>query len=510
MTPSSPTRTPTAASSQAPPTPGSGSVRHGRVLAVTCLGLATVVSAMSSLNVALPSIAADTHASQTRLSWIIDAYSLVFAAMLLPAGALGDRFGRRRALIGGLVVFGAASAVAPFTGSAGALIGLRAVLGLGAAFVMPATLSTISGTFPRERRASAVAVWAAVAGSSAILGVLASGLLLEVWSWRAVFVLGVVLAAISVAGTWRFVPDTADPDSPPLDVVGAVITVAGLGALVYSIIEAPENGWVSVVTLGGLGAGVVLLAVFIAWELRTASPLLDPRLFTRPAFAAGSLSIALQFFAFFGLIFVIMQYLQLVRGDSPLIAAVSMLPLTAGLMPASRLAPRLVAAIGARACCVAGLLLVTAGMALLSQLSGGSTYLLVAGGLFPLGVGMGLAMTPATTAITDTLPARMQGVGSAVNDLSRELGGALGIAVLGSLLGSAYRSHLTLPGAVPPALADRARASFGLAAHVGEPIRSQAQSAFVDALGVALLGGAAVTAFAALAVAVLLRTGRRP
>ncbi|SNQ45750.1 Major Facilitator Superfamily transporter [Frankia canadensis] len=519
MTPTSATETPPEAQPPQPSQPSPSSlrqpaapptVRHGRVLAVTCLALATVVSAMSSLNVALPSIAADTHASQTRLSWIIDAYSLVFAALLLPAGALGDRFGRRRALLAGLVVFGAASAVAPFTGSAATLIGLRAVLGLGAAFVMPATLSTITGTFPRERRAAAVGVWTAVAGSSAILGVLASGLLLEKWSWRAVFVLGVALAAVSVAGTWRFVPDTADPNSPPIDVVGAVIAVAGLGALVYSIIEAPENGWLSAVTLGGLGVGVVLLVGFVAWELRTASPLLDPRLFTRPAFAAGSLSIALQFFAFFGLIFVIMQYLQLVRGDSPLIAAVSMLPLTAGIMPSSRLAPRLVAAVGSRICCVSGLVLVTAGMVVLSRLDDGSSYLVVAFGLFPLGFGMGLAMTPATTAITDSLPARMQGVGSAVNDLSRELGGALGIAVLGSLLGSAYRSHLTLPDAVPPALADRARSSFGLAAHLGEPIRTHAQTAFVDGLGIALLGGAAVTALAALAVTVLLRAPRRP
>ncbi|CAO5161458.1 MFS transporter, DHA2 family, multidrug resistance protein [Frankia sp. AiPs1] len=486
---------------------GSG-LRHGRVLAVTCLGLATVVSAMSSLNVALPSIATDTHASQTRLSWIIDAYSLVFASLLLPAGALGDRLGRRRALLAGLAIFGAGSAAAPFTSSAAALIGLRCVLGLGAALVMPATLSTITGTFPRERRAAAVSVWAAVAGSSAVVGVLASGLLLEVWSWRAVFVLGVVLAAVALLGTWRFVPDTADPQHPPIDVVGAVLAVAGLGALVYSIIEAPEHGWLSAATLVGIGLGAVLLAGFVGWELRTSNPLLDPRLFTRPAFAAGSLSIMLQFFAFFGLIFVLMQYLQLVRGDSALMAAVSVLPMTAGLIPASRLAPKLAGRIGARACCVAGLLLLTAGMAILAQVDEGSSYGLLAGGLFPLGLGMGFAMTPATTAITDSLPPALQGVGSAVNDLSRELGGALGIAVLGSLLGSAYRSHLSLPAAVPPALADKARASFGLAAHLGEPVRGHAQSAFVDGMTVALLGGAAATALAAIAVALLLRPHR--
>ncbi|WP_276511384.1 MFS transporter, partial [Candidatus Frankia nodulisporulans] len=258
-----------------------------------------------------------------------------------------------------------------------------------------------------------------MAGSSAIIGVVASGLLLEVWSWRAVFVLGAALAAVAIVGTWRFVPDTADPRHPPIDVVGAALAVAGLGVLVYSIIEAPEHGWIRDTTLGGLGVGLVLLVGFVLWELRTSAPLLDPRLFTRPAFAAGSLSIMLQFFAFFGLIFVLMQYLQLVRGDSALIAAVSVLPMAAGLIPSSRLAPKVAAKVGARVCCVGGLLLITAGLILLAQVDGGSSYLLIAGGLYPLGLGMGFAMTPATTAITDSLPPALQGVGSAVNDLSR-------------------------------------------------------------------------------------------
>ncbi|WP_261570469.1 MFS transporter [Frankia gtarii] len=495
----------------APGGPGAAAgppVNHTRVLVVTCVALATVISAMSSLNVALPSIAADTHASQTRLSWIIDAYSLVFAALLLPAGALGDRFGRRRALLIGLLIFGAGSAAAPFTSSATALIGLRCVLGLGAALVMPATLSTITGTFPRERRAAAVGVWAAVAGASAVVGVLTSGLLLEAWSWRSVFVLGVILAAAAAFGTWRFVPDSADPHGPRLDVVGAAISVAGLGALVYSIIEAPEHGWLGAATLTGLGAGVALLAGFVAWELRTRAPLLDPRLFTRPAFAAGTVSILLQFFAFFGMIFVIMQYLQLVRGDSALVAAVSVLPMTAGLVPAARLAPKVVAAVGARACCVAGLALITAGMVVLSRIGQDSPYWLLLAGLYPLGLGMGLAMTPATTAITDSLPPALQGVGSAVNDLSRELGGALGIAVLGSLLSATYRNHLALPAAVPSALAEKARSSLGVAAHLGEPAASHARTAFVDGMHVAFLGGAVATAVAAVAVALLLRTGR--
>ena len=492
-----------------PPTHRDDDARHSAVLAVTCLALATVTAAMASLNVALPSIASDTHATQTSLSWVIDAYSLVFASLLLVGGAVGDRFGRRRALLIGLLVFGCGSALAPYTSSVHALIGLRAVLGVGAALVMPATLSTITSTFPRERRAAAVSVWAAVAGASAIAGLLTSGLLLQVWSWRSVFALNVVLAVLAALGTARFVPDSADQDAPRIDVVGATISVIGLGALVYSIIEAPDRGWGSAWTLLGIAVGLLAIAAFVAWELHTADPLLDVRLFRQPAFAAGTLSICLQFFGFFGFVFVAMQYLQLVRGDSALTAAVSMLPIGAVMMPCSRLVPVLITRVGARTCCVSGLLLLTAGLLTLSRLNQTSSYWLVLAGLIPLGAGMGLAMTPATTAVTDSLPPALQGVGSAVNDLSRELGGALGIAVLGSLLSSTYQSHLTLPG-VPTAAADQARSSLGVAVHLGGPVLAHAQSAFVDGMRVAILGAALVTFAAACAVAVLLRPHPRP
>ncbi len=494
---------------QSPPGPAAVPVRHSSVLAVTCLALGTVVAAMASLNVALPSLASGTRASQTQLSWVIDAYSLVFASVLLVGGALGDRFGRRRALLAGLVIFALGSAIAPFTTSVHALIGLRAVLGAGAALVMPATLSTITSTFPRDKRAAAVSVWAAVAGASAVAGLLASGLLLELWSWRSVFALNVVLATLAFAGTAVLVPDSADPEAPRIDVAGAAFTVAGFGALVYSIIEAPERGWTDTRTLAGITLGLAALAGFLGWELRIQNPLLNPRLFAKPAFAAGTLSICLQFFAFFGFIFVAMQYLQLVRGDSALLAALSMLPMAAAMMPCARLVPLVVHRVGARSCCIAGLLLVTAGLVVLSRLNGASSYWLVVAGLVPLGAGMGLAMTPATSAVTDSLPPSLQGVGSAVNDLAREFGGALGIAVLSSLVSTTYRNNLTLPG-LPPALAEQARSSLGVAAHLGQPVLAQAQSAFIAGMHIALLGGAAATAVAAVAVTVLLRPARRP
>ncbi|MFT4085226.1 MAG: MFS transporter, partial [Nocardioides sp.] len=321
---------------------------HRQVLLVTCLALATVVSTVASLNVAIPSIARATHASQTELSWVVDAYALVFAALLLPGGAIGDRYGRRRALIAGLTVFGGGALAATAYADAHWLIAMRAVLGLGAALVMPATLSTVTSTFPAEQREKAVGTWAGVAGASAILGLLASGTVLEVWSWQSVFVVNAALAALALVGTLLVVPESADPDAPPIDWPGAVIAIVGLGLLVFSVIEAPTAGWAAGRTLLGLGLGALVMAGFVAWELRAAHPLLDPRLFARDGFRVGTLTVTGQFFAFFGFIFLVLQYLQLVLGESPWEAAASLVPLALGMMPAARvLAPRLAARTGA-------------------------------------------------------------------------------------------------------------------------------------------------------------------
>ncbi|ORM30181.1 MFS transporter [Williamsia sp. 1135] len=473
------------------------------VMIVVCLALAAVVAAMSSLNVALPDIARSTHASQTQLSWIIDAYSLIFASLLLPAGAIGDRYGRRKTLLAGLAIFGVASIVAMTAGSASELIGLRGLMGLGAALVMPATLSTITSTFPDDKRPQAVGVWAGVAGGSAILGLLASGTLLEFFSWRSVFGLNVALAAIAIVAAWRVVPESADASAPKLDLIGAALSVAGLVVVVYSIIEAPEAGWLSARTLAGIVGGLVILALFILFELRTANPMLNPRIFARRGLSAGSLSIFMQFFAFFGFIFVVLQYLQMVRGDSPLISAVSMLPLAAVMMPSARLAPRLTEKFGSRPVCVVGLVLVSAGLLVLSRLDVTSSYWLLLAGLIPLGIGMGTAMTPATSAITGALPRAQQGVASAMNDLSREVGGALGIAVLGSVLTQGYRNNLELPQ-VPAELLEKARESFAGASHAGGQIAAHADVAFASGMQSALLLASIAVLAAALAVGLLM------
>ncbi|MFA1550635.1 MFS transporter [Actinomadura chokoriensis] len=487
---------------------GPGTV-HRAVLPAVMLSLATVVSAVASLNTAVPSIARDTRAGLTELAWIIDAYALVFAALLLLGGAIGDRYGRRRALTAGLVIFGAGSAAAALAGDPNWLIAMRGVLGAGAALVMPATLSTITATFPEAQRTRAVGAWAGVAGASAIFGLLVSGGLLEVWSWRSVFWMNVVLAVVALVVTLAVVPESADPDAPRLDVTGAAITVAGLGAGVYSIIEAPNEGWGSARTLLGLAAALVILAGFVVWELKRPNPLLDPRLFRIRAFSAGAFSLTLQFFAFFGFVFIVLQYLQLVKGDSALVGALSLVPMALAMMPTARvIAPRLTAKLGPRRVITAGLLLVSVAMLVFSLLDEGSSYWLLLAGLIPLGSGMGLAMTPATASVTDALPPEKQGVGSAMNDLARELGGALGIAVLGSLLQSVYRANLD-PAGLPGPAAQQARESLAAAARLGPEVAEQARTAFGDGVQAAFLTASIALAVTAVAVAALYRAPRR-
>jgi MFS family permease len=341
------------------------------------------------------------------------------------------------------------------------------------------------------------------------LGLLTSGLLVEQWFWRAVFVLNIVLATAAIIGTARVVPESADPDAPRVDWIGAALSALGLAVLVYSIIEAPTRGWVTGRTIGGLCLAGTLLAIFVGWELRAPEPMLDPRLFRLRGFTSGTLSLTLQFFAFFGFLFLLLQYLQLVLGDSPLLAAISLVPMAAGMMPSARLmAPRLTTRLGAARTSALGLLLAAGSLGSLATLGAASDYWPLVSGLVPLGAGMGLAMTPATSTVTDALPHDKQGVGSAMNDLSRELGGALGIAALASILQSIYRDHLHTGGLPAPA-ADHARESLALALRLGPSVAHSAEAAFINGMQYAFLGGAATLLAAALAV-LLLSCGSKP
>ena len=456
-----------------------------------CLSLATVVSAVTSLNVALPDLARDTGASQTQISWVVDAYALVFASLLLVGGVLGDRYGRRLALLGGLSVFGIGSLLSMFTTSVDGLIGLRGLLGIGAALVMPATLSTITTVYSDKERLRAIGIWSGVAGASAVLGLVVSGTLLEFFSWRSVFGLNITMAVIAAILVVRAVPESVERQAHRIDIGGALLFVVSISALIYSIIEAPTEGWTSAHTLIGLGFGVIMLAATVTWELLVAHPLLDPRLFTNRMFSASALSITVQFAAFFGFVFLMIQYLQLVAGLAPLVAALCMLPMAVGLMGSSRNAFRVTAKLGQVRTCVLGLILIVVAMGTLSTLGADINYVILFVGLPVLGAGMGLAMTPATSALTEALPADQQGVASAMNDLARELGGAVGIAVLGSVLAST--------------ITDRLGATGGIAqlAHAEGPAANLARAAFADGLGNSLTLAAVAVALTAVAVAVL-------
>ena len=482
-------------------------VSRNLVLAAMCVALGTVVSAVSSLNVAIPDLARDLHATQTQLQWVVDAYAVVFAGLLLLAGAIGDAFGRRHLLLGGLAVFSGAAGTALFISSPGALIAVRAVMGLGAAAIMPATLSIITNVFPADERDRAVSIWAGVAGGSALLGLLVSGALLEVFAWDSIFGFSAVLGLAALVAAYQIAPNSTQ-EGTRLDVTGGVISAAGLATLVFVIIEGPERGWTDSLTLGAFAVALVSLAAFVAWELRREQPLLDPRLFKLRGFGAGTASITVQFFAFFGFIFVMLQYVQFVLGYSPLVAGIALAPLAVAMMGLSPRVPKLLERFGPARVAPLGLLLMGCGFAVFSTADQGSTYWLLLAGLVPLGVGMALATTPATTAIVSSLPRAKQGVASAVNDLAREVGGALGIAVLGSALTGRYQSGVAgatahLPAQLAGHAEDALPAALAIADRLGPPgtgLGSSAQTAFVDGLGLAMVIAAASVAVAAVFV----------
>jgi EmrB/QacA subfamily drug resistance transporter len=478
---------------------------------VLCLSLVVLGMDNTILNVTLPTLARDLGVTASQLQWMVDAYILVFAGLLLTMGALGDRFGRKLALNVGLVVFVAASVASAFAGSPEILIATRAAMGIGAALIMPSTLSIITNIFPPTERGRAIGVWAGVAGLGIVLGPIIAGWLLERFWWGSVFLVNLPVVALAIGAGWPLVPESRDPNATPLDPIGATLSIAALVTLVYGIIQAPEHGWNDPLILGAFGVAAVLAVAFLWWERRAEHPMLPMELFGNPRFSAASGAIAMVFFALFGSVFLLTQHLQFVLGYSPLQAGVRILPV-AVLVVAAPLAARLTERIGAKLVVAAGLLTVAGALWLLSTVELGDGYGLVAGVLALLGTGMGFTMAPATESIMGSLPLAKAGVGSAMNDTTRQVGGALGVAVLGSILAASYAAAIQPElGDAPPPIAHTAGDSIGAAATVaarlgppGQGLLEAARSAFIQGMGDAVQVGAGVAALAALLVLLFL------
>ena len=468
--------------------------RRWHTLGVLCLSLVLIGLDNTILNVALPTLVRELHASTSSLQWIVDSYVLVFAGLLLTAGSLGDKYGRARALSAGLVVFGLGSVLSAFAGSSSQLIATRALMGMGAAFVMPSTLSILTNSFTDAgERARAIAIWAGVSGLGIGIGPVAGGWLLEHFWWGSVFLINVPVIAIALVLGRLYVPESSDPEQPRLDVVGAGLSIAGLVSLVWTLIEAPHNGWLSATTLVGFVVAAAVLVAFAVWESRVENPMLDVSFFTNARFSAGAGAITLVFFALFGSMFLLTQLLQFVLGFSALKAGMGLLPIAATLMVVAPNSARLVERFGTKVVVASGMATVGAGLLLASRLTVDAGYLDVALSMTVMAAGMGLVMAPATESVMGSLPPAKAGVGSAVNDTTREVGGALGVAVLGSITSSAYAHSLS---AYPAVVKDSLGAAMQVAGRVGgaqgAALASAARVAFVDAIGTTLLVAAGV------------------
>lgn len=484
------------------------------VLVVLSGALALISLDNTIVNVALPTLQQELGASTAQLQWVVDAYSVMFAGALLLAGSLGDRFGRRRALVIGLVVFGLGSLAAGFAMTADSLILCRAIMGIGGAFIMPSTLSILVQVFtdPRER-AQAIGVWAAVAGAAVAIGPIVGGLLIEHTSWHAIFWVNPPLVVVAIIATIALVPESRDPSKPRLDLIGAALSTVGIVAFIVTVIEVPDAGF-STLTITSAVMAVVFLASFVWWERRAPRPLLPMELFANRLFTVAIITVALVYGALMGVMFFLPQFLQLVQGDTPLESGLAMLPAAGGLFLTSLVSPRLAERFGTRKVIVTGLVLVVMGLALAAYLTAGSAYVHVGGSLGLMGLGLGMVLPQATNGVLASVPRERAGMGSAVNDGVAELGGSLGVAILGSLLSLGYRNEIQAQvmaagdsiSSIPASVVEAVRESLAagslavaqLPREVATPIREVAGNAFVSGMTTALMVAAAIVAAGAL------------
>ena len=450
--------------------------RRWAILVVLCVSLLIIVLDNSILNVAIPTLIRELSATNSQVQWMVDSYTLVFAGLLLTMGAMGDRYGRRGALQMGYVLFGLGSVASAFANSADQLIATRAFMGIGGALIMPATLSIITNVFPPQERGKAIGVWAGTAGIGVALGPLTGGFLLAHFYWGSIFLVNIPIVIFGLIAGFLLIPTSKDPSAPKLDPVGAALSVGALTAIVYALIEAPASGWTAPLTLGVLGAGLVLGAVFVGWEQRSDHPMLDVSFFRNPRFSAANAAITLTFFAMFGSIFLLTQYLQFTLGYSPLESGVRMLPYAGTMMVVAPLSSKVVERFGSKRTIATGLGLAAIALVLMGTLSVNTPYIDIAWRFVILAAGMALVMAPATDSVMGSVPLAKAGVGSAVNDTTRQVGGALGVAIIGSIVSSVYGSKVGdffAGKQAPKAAVDAAKNSLGGAIGVSKSLAGQ-------------------------------------
>lgn len=489
-----------------------------------CTALVAVVASVSGLNVAQQDLAADLSATQGQVLWVINAYTLALAALLMPIGAIGDRWGRKPVLLTGLAVFAGASLLAALAPNVTVMITARAFAGLGAAMVMPVTLSVITSSFAEEERSQAIGIWAGFAGAGGIIGLFTSSFFVDYVSWRWLFIVPIGLMLVSAVVAVRAVPNSSENEGR-FDVLGSLLSALAIGGLVFGIHEGPEKGWTYDLTVISLVIGIAALVAFVAWELHTDDPLLDVTAFKNRGLATGSFTMVTLFAVMFGIFLVVFPYFQTIIGWSALRSATGLLPMAAAMMTMSSIAPKIAARIGSRFTMMAGIAIATTGLSMLALMaSADGEYLRILPGLVLLGLGMGTTMTPATEAITETLPADKQGVASALNDTSREVGGAVGVALLGSVVSSGYGENVadfadTLPGELGEIVGEDYYGALGAAGQIAETdselggnLVATAQQAWVDGWITSIWVGVAMTsvAFVYLLVGGARRSAKAP